>query len=162
AAGGSYTQIGTAGAPPYTDFAVTNGATFYYVVRAVQETTSPASNEVHATAVATPTNVVATAGTGQIVLTWSACAGATVYSVKRSITSGSGFTVVGSPSSASYTDAGRTNGTVYYYLVSATNASGQSVNSSQVSATPIAQPYIVHAHTYLQKDGVQLYIGDIS
>src|SRR5438132_6186397 len=36
-----------------------------------------------------------------------------------------------------YTDAGLSNGTTYYYAVSATNGCGDSANSAQASATPI-------------------------
>ncbi len=41
-----------------------------------------------------------------------------------------------SPTIASDSDTGLTNGTTYYYVVSAVNAGGESGNSSQVSATP--------------------------
>jgi len=44
--------------------------------------------------------------------------------------------VVGSPASTSFTDTGLTNGTTYFYVVAAVNASGASGNSSEVSATP--------------------------
>ena len=83
-----------------------------------------------------PSGVVATPGTAQVALTWNASAGATSYNVKRSTTSGSGYATVGSPASTSYTDTGLTNGTTYYYVVTAVNANGESGNSSQVSATP--------------------------
>src|SRR5438132_7941255 len=36
-----------------------------------------------------------------------------------------------------YTDAGLSNGTTYYYAVWATNGCGDSANSAQASATPI-------------------------
>jgi hypothetical protein len=45
--------------------------------------------------------------------------------------------VIATPtSSASYIDTGLTNGTTYYYVVSALNSVGESTNSTQVSATP--------------------------
>ena len=83
-----------------------------------------------------PTNLVATAGNGQVGLSWSASSGATSYNVKRSTTSGGPYTTIASPTTTSYTDTGVTNGTTYYYVVSAVNTAGESANSSQVSATP--------------------------
>jgi hypothetical protein len=85
-----------------------------------------------------PTNLVATAGNAQVGLSWSASSGATSYNVKRSTTSGGPYTTIASPTTTSYTDMGVTNGTTYYYVVSALNTAGESANSSQVSATPTA------------------------
>jgi len=45
---------------------------------------------------------------------------------------------VGAPTTTSYTNTGLTNGTTYFYVVSALNATGESANSSQASATPAA------------------------
>jgi Chitobiase/beta-hexosaminidase C-terminal domain/Fibronectin type III domain len=85
---------------------------------------------------AAPTNVTATAGNAQVALNWSASSGATSYNVKRSTTSGGPYTTIASPTTTSYTNTGLTNGTTYYYVVSAVNTAGESSNSSQVSATP--------------------------
>jgi hypothetical protein len=71
-------------------------------------------------------------------LSWNASSGATGYHVKRSTTSGSGYTQVAAPAGTTYKDATVKNGTAYYYVVSAINASAQSGNSSQASATPSA------------------------
>ena len=87
---------------------------------------------------ATPAGLVASAANAQVILSWTASSGATSYSVKRSITSGGPYTQVGTPTAASFTDTGLTNGTEYFYVVSAANASGASANSAQVNATPIA------------------------
>ena len=86
-----------------------------------------------------PTSLVATAGNTQVSLTWTASAGATGYNIQRSLTSGGPFTVVGTSTSVGYTDTTVTNGTLYYYVVSATNA-GESLVSNQASATPVS-PY---------------------
>ena len=85
---------------------------------------------------AAPAGLGATAGSGSVALNWGAVSGATGYRVLRSTTSGGPYTQVASPSSTSYSDTGLTNGTTYYYVVRAFNASLESVNSQQVSATP--------------------------
>jgi Malectin domain/Fibronectin type III domain/PQQ-like domain len=87
---------------------------------------------------ATPTGLTATAGNTQVSLSWTASSGATSYNVQRSTTSGGPYTTVSSPTTNSYNDTGLTNGTTYYYVVSAANSNGTSGNSTEVSATPAA------------------------
>lgn len=88
---------------------------------------------------AAPVGLVATAGHGQVALTWTASNGATGYNVKRSTASGGPYAAVATGLAATgFTDTGLTNGTTYYYVVSATNGAGESVNSAQVSAVPQA------------------------
>ncbi|MEI6605174.1 MAG: DUF6288 domain-containing protein [Verrucomicrobiota bacterium] len=85
---------------------------------------------------AVPANLIATPSSNSVTLTWSASAGATGYNVKRSLTSGGTFGFLAIASGAGYTDLTAVNGTTYYYAVSATNAAGESANSSPVSAVP--------------------------
>jgi endoglucanase len=86
---------------------------------------------------AAPTGLTAGAGDGQVSLSWNSVSGADSYNVKRSTTSGGPYTTVAANVTAtSYTDSTVTNGTTYYYVVSAVNGVGESMNSSQVSATP--------------------------
>ncbi len=87
---------------------------------------------------AAPTGLAATAGNQQVNLTWTASSGATSYNVKRGTATGGPYTTIASPTTNSYTDSAVTNGTTYYYVVSAVNSSGESANSSQVSATPMS------------------------
>jgi hypothetical protein len=143
--GGPYTQIGAPTSPGYTDSSLTNGTTYYYVVTALSSK-GESSNSTEASATpkgasvppATPTDVVATAGDSMVSLTWTASSGASGYYVKRSSTSGGPYTQIAAPTSPSYTDSGLTNGTTYYYVISAFNSAGESANSAQVgtSASP--------------------------
>jgi fibronectin type 3 domain-containing protein len=90
------------------------------------------------TAPSAPTGVSATAGNGQATISWSAVSGATSYNIYWSKTSGvtkaNGTKITGATSP--YTHTSLTNGSTYYYIVTAVNSSGESVESAQVSATP--------------------------
>src|SRR5437870_3603996 len=83
-----------------------------------------------------PTGLTANGGNAQIALNWTASSGATGYYVKRSTTAGGPYTQLPGTSSTNFTDTLLTNGTTYYYVVSAYNSYGQSANSTEVSATP--------------------------
>src|SRR5499433_2427525 len=87
-----------------------------------------------------PTGLTATAGDAQVTLSWTGSAGATSYNVKRATVSGGPYTTVGSPTTTSYTNTGLTNGTTYYYVLTAVNAAGQSGTSAEANATPQAPP----------------------
>src|SRR5271157_5413318 len=141
--GGPYAQMSAPTGTSYLDTTVTNGTKYYYVVSAGNAAgQSGNSAEVSATPVAptqipaVPVGLTATAGNGLISLVWTAASGATSYHVKRSTSNGGPYAQVGTPSSANYTDSGLTNGTTYYYVVSAVDSAGESGNSVQVSATP--------------------------
>jgi hypothetical protein len=84
----------------------------------------------------TPSGLTAAPGNQQVSLAWIASSGATSYIVKRATSSGGAFSNIASPGTTSYTDTSVTNGTTYYYVVSAVNANGESGNSGQASATP--------------------------
>jgi len=146
--GGPYTQVGSATAAGYTDTGLTNGTKYFYVVSALNASgestnSSPASSTptAQASAVpAVPAALAATAGNQQISLTWTASSGATSYHVKRATVSGGPYSQVGAPTSNGFLNTGLANGTTYYYVVSALNATGESANSSPGSATPSSVP----------------------
>ncbi|HXZ11286.1 MAG TPA: glycoside hydrolase family 44 protein [Candidatus Sulfotelmatobacter sp.] len=86
---------------------------------------------------AAPAGLAATPGNAQVMLSWMASAGATGYYIKRSTTSGAEMQIA-AQAGTNFTDSGLTNGTKYFYVVSAYNSYGQSANSAEVSATPSA------------------------
>src|SRR5271165_5711679 len=140
---GAEVTIATSATASYTDTAVTNGTPYYYEVSAVNSAGESAnSGEVTATPVApptAPTGLTATPGNAQVALAWTASTGATSYHVKRGTTSG-GEVTIATATTNSYTDTTVTNGTPYYYVVTAVNAVGESGNSNEASATPVAPP----------------------
>ena len=105
----------------------------------------------------------ATPGNGQVGLTWAAASGATGYGVHRSTTSGGPYTNIKSNIvGTSYTDTGVTNGTTYYYVVTATNAEGEGASSNQAPATPAAptSPTTVTLVSIAAQDGWVLESGE--
>jgi len=142
--GGPYTQVAAPTSASYTDTALTNGTKYYYVASALNSAGESANSaEVSATPTApvtipvAPTGLAAVSGNMQVALTWNASAGATSYNVKRATVNGGPYTQLAASTPASYTDTGLTNGTTYYYVVSAVNSGGESANSGQVSVTPV-------------------------
>lgn len=88
-----------------------------------------------------PTGLKAEAGDKQVKLIWNQTVGADSYTVKRATSQAGPFTPIKTGlTSPSYTDTGLTNGTTYYYVVSAVNDVGESANSSVVSARPSPVP----------------------
>ncbi len=85
---------------------------------------------------AAPTGLVATAGEGQVGLTWDASATALGYTVQRSTTSGGPYDIAARLGDVtSYTDTGLNGETTYYYVVVPVNAGGDGAASAEASAT---------------------------
>jgi len=88
----------------------------------------------------TPTGLAASAGNTLNTISWSAVSGATSYNLYWSTTAGvttsTGTKITGVTSPYSHT--GLTNGTTYYYIVTAVNAGGEGSAGAEVSATPSA------------------------
>ena len=135
-------------AGPFTVTGLTNGTPYFCVVTAVNATgESGLSVEKSATPSATPppaapVNVRETAGVGKATISWDASVGAASYNIYYSTTSGvtktSGTKLTGAASPQDVTNL--TNGTTYFFVVTAVNANGESVTSFEVSATPAATP----------------------
>jgi hypothetical protein len=90
-----------------------------------------------------PTLLTATPSLGQVSLTWAAVAGATSYNVKRAPVTGGPYTTLGSTAVTNYLDNTVSNGTTYFYVVSALNAGGEGGNSAEASAgVPHVLPFV--------------------
>jgi fibronectin type 3 domain-containing protein len=148
AGGAQFTNVTS----PLVQTGLTNGTTYFYVVTATNAGgEGPESLEASATPVAPPTQptgVTATPGNQQVTVSWNPVAGAASYTVYRatvtgvtkanwnSLAGGAQFTNVTSP----LVQTGLTNGTTYFYVVTATNISGEGPESSQASAQPVPPP----------------------
>jgi beta-glucanase (GH16 family) len=84
---------------------------------------------------------LANAGDSHVDLSWSPLVASTSYNVKRATASGGPYSPLASGLTVdTYTDAGVTNGTTYHYVVTATVAGCESINSPQITATPFCAP----------------------
>ncbi len=101
---------------------------------------------------AAPTGVAANGTYGKVTVTWFAVTGATSYNVYWSTTAGAGTLgtrISGLPvSSSTYDHVVTTTGIPYYYVVTAQNAIGESLASTQVSGTPLAPMAPPLAYTF--------------
>ena len=132
---------------PAVHTGLTDVTTYFYILTAANSAgESAASVQVAATtltvtppttAPAAPTSVSATGGDNQVVLSWPAVTGAASYNVYWSTTSGV-TTTTGTRIAAAtspFVHTGLTAGTAYFYVVTAVNSAGESVGSSQATAT---------------------------
>jgi len=128
---------------PHVHTGLTEGATYSYIVTAVNAAgESSRSEEVTITinkAPSAPTGVSAAGGDGRVVLTWNPVEKATSYSIYWSNTPGlqaAGGNKIANVTSP-YTHGGLSNGSSYYYVVTAVNDHGESIASVEVSAIPV-------------------------
>ena len=110
----------------------------------------PADMETLPNAPGAPQNVLATGGNQQVALTWDAVSGATSYQVQYATVTQGPYTLAdGNVTTNSFTHTGLTNGTTYFYIVTASNTGGTSAPSDEVSATPtVAAPETPGAPTF--------------
>ena len=161
--GGPYVTIASGlGGTGFTDESAAPGTSYYYIVTGTNNSgESPASAEATTAGLAgvpaPPIGVNAGGGDLAVRLEWFASPGATSYTVKRSPWSGGPFTPVATVTTNNHNDAGLTNGTTWYYTISATGPGGESAGSIQVSATPQASatPHgLPFLHPLFANDGI--------
>lgn len=120
---------------------LTNGTDYFFVVQPVFEQYLGAGSEVDGVPfLAPPTNLSAVVCDGHVVLSWDASEDAQTYNLYQGTSpGGEGGTPVQTGITGLTTPVnGLTNGTHYYYKVSATGALGESVKSNEIEATPLA------------------------
>src|SRR3972149_10174401 len=90
---------------------------------------------------AAPSGVVASAGDGNVNISWNDVSKTTSYNIYWATTSGvskTSYTGKITGAISPYPHTGLINGTTYYYVVTTVNSYGESSESSQVSATPVS------------------------
>ena len=131
-------------AQAYTVTGLTNGKRYYFEVTALNSSGEGAP--VVATAMpfgppGAPSALAATAGDSEVSLSWRAAApngsAVTGYNVYESTTPGAEGSKVATTTGTNYTVTGLSDGTSYYFEVTADNAAGEGPASSQVVAVPV-------------------------
>jgi hypothetical protein len=88
---------------------------------------------------AAPANLSASAGVGDVDLSWKPSPIATSYNIYRSTDPGNETLIASGVTSTYFFDTGlASDGTSYFYLVSAVNSAGESATTNETSATPSA------------------------
>lgn len=142
APGGPYTvAVPVSNNTNYTDSALVNGSSYYYVVEALNSSEYTAtSNEVVMTPLSLlppPSNLTAIPGNSEATVTWSPVPGASGYNVTVSYTPGGSGVAGGYQSGPSFTATGLSNSILYYIRIQTVGASGYYSGSSEVSVTPL-------------------------
>ena len=85
-----------------------------------------------------PTGLTATAGSGEVSLSWTAGTGATSYNVLRKTSPAAGYEPIANVTELTYLDSSRAIGPTYYYVVTAVAACGESAPSNEAAAAPFS------------------------
>jgi fibronectin type 3 domain-containing protein len=136
ARGGPYNLRGMVSGTTYDDRDASPGVVYWYKVKACNASgcsafSAPDSGFTFASAPDPVTNVSATDGTytDRVRVTWTAVTGAANYEVHRAESEGGTYTRRATVTGASYDDTGVTQGTTYWYKVTACNTAGCSAFS---------------------------------
>ena len=133
-----YSLLGTTTSTSYVNTGASTGTTYYYRVKAVNRNgmasgySNIVSGKAKAAAPAAPSVTIGNSSTGKPRLTWKAVSGAVSYRIYRSESRGTGYSLLGTTSSTSYTNTGAKAGKTYYYRVKAVNRDGMASGYSNI------------------------------
>ena len=133
-----YSLLGTTTSTSYVNTGASTGTTYYYRVKAVNRDgmasgySNIVSGKAKAAAPAAPSVTAGNSSTGKPRLTWKAVSGAVSYRIYRSESRGTGYSLLGTTSSTSYTNTGAKAGKTYYYRVKAVNRDGMASAYSNI------------------------------
>ena len=166
-------ERGTNNGGPYTDFTnilpntvtsyqdrnVLGGTTYYYVLSAANGVATNSTVQTNATPLGGPFPPVLGAGVSgakSITLRWLAPDfGVTNYLVKRATVSGA-ETQMATTTATTYVDTGLTNGTKYFYTVTAVGPAGSSLPSNEASAVAMDCNWFLFDNFSLDTTGASL------
>ncbi|NDG83684.1 MAG: choice-of-anchor D domain-containing protein [Proteobacteria bacterium] len=121
---------------------LTNGTKYFFILAAKNAygtlTTAESNSTPNGPAPFSLTSV--TPGDTTATVKWSASTGATGYQIRYGTASGTYTGTVNAGTATTFTVTGLTNGTPYYFMVTASNANGTANSASELSATPLALP----------------------
>ncbi|WP_346905857.1 GLUG motif-containing protein [Clostridium sp.] len=146
-AGGPYTTVATVPADTnnYSDNDVIGGTTYYYIITALNSLGGQSnSNEVTVTPNIPKTNdldaptITSLVRDGGVYISWNEVENATSYNVKRSLTPGGPYTnLLDTPTNGCrFWDRSADKEIKYYYVVTAVNDNGESINSKEMCSDP--------------------------
>lgn len=147
-------KVNTSATTSFNDTGLATSTAYSYYVTAVNAVgESVASNTINVTTGSTtvpsaPTLSSVTGGNATSTVNWTTPASdggsaITGYKVYRGTTSGGETLLTTLGVVLTFNDSGLTNGTTYYYEVTAINANGESVKSNELSVVPTAVTYYV-------------------
>ena len=143
---GTYSLLGTVTATSYINTGAKDGVTYYYKVKAVNDSGESAFSNIvsgqNKAVTPKPAALVVKIGhsatSGKPMLTWNAVSGAASYKVYRATAKNGAYSVINTTHALTYTNTSAALGTTYYYKVEALDASGKSMGFSDVAEGKVA------------------------